>query len=229
MKKTLFTLIFSLLYVLVLNQSHAQARPSGKLNFSEVWVWEYVNAENETKSFAIYREPKLGYWLLTKEDAFPNSDEMTLWFIIMPEGEVLQAFKDAEMDAKPQMINYTIKNSTPKALPSRWVNTGKTQEFGDASFGFDKIKGQEYTYNSADKSSQASYYVAKSTQKWDWLTYFNLQDFDAKLPINFPTDLPAFYLPLSGELKEADTNTSFKFQSISNTEYYIHFKDYYKK
>ncbi|MEZ4890815.1 MAG: hypothetical protein R2779_09795 [Crocinitomicaceae bacterium] len=44
-------------------------KTSSTIKFSEVWVWEYVNIDGKKGEMAIYREPKLNYWLITPDDA----------------------------------------------------------------------------------------------------------------------------------------------------------------
>ncbi len=224
MKK--LVLFVSILCLTIPTIFFAQAKPksSQQYNFTEVWVWTYSNINGDKSEMAIYREPKTNYWLITPDDAgFRDADEMSLWFIVKPNGEVLQAYQNAEnINSKPKLIKHQLILNKHTELPKYWMNTGKTRKYGDASMGIPIITGKEYKVNYTKSNDQSTFYIGITKADFESLALFNDLNIDAKLPIRFPTDLPGKYVVLS-EYTVFSYGSSVKcdFKYITPTEYYI--------
>lgn len=182
-------LLFILALCFWVNFSSAQ-KTSSTINFTEVWVWEYVNIDGKKGKMAIYHEPKLNYWLITPDDAgFRDKDEMSLWFLIKPNGEVLQAYQDAEHSSK-RIIKHQLPLYVKSKLPSNWKTSGKSQLFGDKQTGFSEMEANEYQIEYGKTSEKTTIYIAKTKSEAWVLSFFNDLLIEAKLPIQFPRDLP---------------------------------------
>lgn len=216
---------FLLFPLLVLAQQKRFIEASKKLNFSEVWVWEYTDTEGKKAEMAVYREPKLNYWLLTTE-AYGQTDEMTLWFILKPNGEVLQAYQDGEGNSAKKLIKHRLYPDKKKLLPNHWKATGNTKTFGDTSLGFPKFIGEEYNVSYGKTNEQSVFFLATTKADFSTLYLFNDLDIDAKLPFRFPKDIPSNYLVLSEETIFSSVSELYRFKYISHTEYYINISEY---
>ena len=222
MKK--FALIVSILCftvpTILFAQQKAESKP--KYNFTEVWVWTYTDSDGDKSEMAIYREPKTNYWLITPDDAgFRDADEMSLWFILKPNGEVLQAYQEESINNNPKLIKHQLILNKHTKFPQHWKTTGKTKRYGDAIMGFPIITGREYKVNYAKTNDQSTYYIGTTKTDFSLLALFNDLNIDAKLPIRFPTDLPGKYVVLSEHTVFSYGSVKYDFKYTSPTEYYI--------
>jgi len=214
-------LLFSLMLCFWSHFTSAQ-KTGSSINFTEVWVWEYVNADGKKGEMAIYREPKLNYWLLTPDDAgFRDQDEMSLWFLVKPNGEVLQAFQDAE-HSSIKIIRHQLSIDVKRKFPASWKANGKSQYFGDTHTGFPKMKGIGYQTGYEKTNEKTSIYLAYTKADAWVLSFFNDMNIDAKLPIRFPKELPKHFVAVK-EVTEFSGGGSvqYSFKNISHTEYFI--------
>ncbi|HRP90361.1 MAG TPA: hypothetical protein PKX92_09985 [Edaphocola sp.] len=216
-------IVFLLFPLLVLAQR--KKTTSQKLNFSEVWVWEYTDSKGTKAEMVVYREPKLNYWLLTGE-AYGQTDEMSLWFVLKPNGEVLQAYQDEESNSSKKMMKHRLYPDKKTVLPSNWKTTGNTKKFGDVSLGFPKFTGKEYKVSYGKTNEQSMFYLAATKADFSSLALFNDLDIDAKLPIRFPKDIPGNYIVLSEITKIQHNVISYSFKYISYSEFHINLLDY---
>lgn len=197
-------------------------RATSAIHFSEAWVWNYTNASGEKGSVMIYREPKSGSWLLTKDDAgLGKTDEMTRWFLLQPNGEILQAYDDPERNGRLKLHRLRWQKKAVAHLPGYYKPTGKTARFGTANWGYKPVRGRSYNIAYQKTNEKTTVYLADSTLDWSALFAFNSLDMDAKLPIRFPVDIPPKKIPLSEETTGAGWRTGYTFEGISSTEYDI--------
>lgn len=217
---------FLLFPLFAVAQQKQAIKSTTQYNFSEMWIWEYSDANGKMAQMAIYREPKLNYWLLTPDDAcFRQTDEMTLWFILKPDGEVLQAYQEGEKSSRKKLVKHQLHPVKKNKLPDYWKATGKSKYFGDTFSGFAKIKGIEYIISYEKTSEKSTFYLATTKTNFAALSCFNDLNIDAKLPIRFPQDVPDNFITLSEEPVLASGNVRYNFKSISQTEYEINLTD----
>ncbi len=196
-------------------------------NFSEMWIWEYTNANGKKAQMAIYRQPKLNYWLLTPDDAgFREKDEMTLWFILKPNGEVLQAYQDGEKNSGKKLIKHRLYPDKKAKLPDYWKATGKSRYFGDTFSGFPKIKGLEYKVGYGKTNDKSTFYLATTKADLSVLSLFNDLNIDAKLPVRFPKDVPGNFITLCENTVFPSGAVQYIFKYISQTEYHLNLSEF---
>lgn len=210
---------------LVFAKKKSKVTISKNLNFSEVWVWEYTDSKGKKIEMAIYREPILNYWLLTTE-AYWQTDEMSLWFILNPNGEVLQAYQDGESNSSKRLMKHSLYPDKNTVLPNNWKATGITKSFGDVSLGFPKFIGEEYNVSYDKTNEQSVFFLTPTKADFSTLYLFNGLDIDAKLPIRFPKDIPSNYVVLSEETKFSNVSELYRFKYISHTDYHINISEY---
>ncbi len=218
---------FLLFPLFVAAQQKKTVKSTTKYNFSEMWIWEYTDANGKKAQMGIYREPKLNYWLLTPDDAgFRDVDEMTLWFILKPNGEVLQAYQDGEKNNRRNLIKHRLHPNKKIKLPDYWKATGKSKYFGDTYSSFSKIKGLEYIVSYENTDDKSTFYLATTKANLSALSLFNDLNIDAKLPIRFPKDIPGNFITLSENTVFPGGAVQYAFRYISQTEYYIDLSDF---
>ncbi len=134
-------IVYMLLSFSVVAQQKKAA--STKCNFTELWVWEYKGKDGKTGEMALYREPKLNYWLLTAE-AYGNTDGMCDWILVQPEGICYFAYKDSEIGSGGSLLKVKLDLQQVKTLPAYWKTGSRYQKFGNAAMGFSIFNGREY-------------------------------------------------------------------------------------
>ncbi|MFC2185759.1 hypothetical protein ACFCT7_00485 [Fulvivirgaceae bacterium LMO-SS25] len=202
--------------------TQAQTKGTKNIRFTEVWVWEYKSGNGESAEMAIYREPKSNYWLLTPDDAgFSEIDEMTLWFVLKSNGEVIQAYEDGEINSKKKLIKHQLELNKQVKLPDYWKATGNIRKFGNASLGFKKFTGKEYKVDYEKTNDQSTFYLASTKADFTMLSLFNDLNIDAKLPIHFPKDIPGSFITLSENSVFPSGFIQWNFKYKSHTEYLI--------
>lgn len=218
---------FLLFPLFVIAQQKKTIKSTTQYNFSEMWIWEYTDANGNKAHMAIYREPKLNYWLLTADDTgFREKDEMTLWFMLKPNGEVLQAYQDGEMNSSKKLIKHHLQPHKKNKLPDYWKATGKSKYFGDTFSGFPKIKGLEYKASYEKTNDKSTFYLATTKADLSMLSLFNDLNIDAKLPVRFPKDIPGNFIALSENTVFPGGAVQYNYRYISQTEYHINLSDY---
>lgn len=219
---------FMLFPILGLAQQKKTIKSNSKFNFTEVWVWAYSDSQGKKGEMAIYREPKLNYWLLTPDDAgFRETDEMSLWFILKPNGEVLQAYQDGEMNSQKKIINHQLHTDKIVKIPYYWQSTGVAKKIGNPDLGFPSFTGKEYKVSYEKTNDRSVFYLAGTKADFSTLAHFNNLDIDAKLPIRFPQDIPRNIVPLSENSTFSHGGTTqFEFKYISPTEYHINISEF---
>lgn len=73
------------------------------LNFTEAWVWEYIDSTSLKQEMVLYREPKTGSWLFTSE-AFGSTCEMCNWLLFMPNGNCYISYFDPALNGIEKII-----------------------------------------------------------------------------------------------------------------------------
>jgi hypothetical protein len=218
---------FLLFPLFVVAQQKKTTKSTIQYNFSEMWVWEYSDANGKKAQMAIYREPKLNYWLLTPDDAgFREKDEMTLWFMLKPSGEVLQSYQDGEKKQRKKLIKHQLYPDKKAILPDYWKATGKSRYFGDTFSGFPKIKGLEYKVSYGKTNDKSKFYLATTKADLAVLSLFNDLSIDAKLPIHFPKDVPGNFITLCENTVFPSVTVQYAFKYISQTEYHINLSEF---
>ncbi len=222
MKRTMHW--FALMYLLGSWSAYGQESDGNNPqspHFSEVWVWEYTTTDGQKAEMAIYRAPQLNYWLLTNE-AYGLTDEMSLWFIVKPNGEVIQAYQDPESIHSKKLMFHRLSVVKKSKLPSYWKATGETRLFGDRSLGFPLWQGKGFQVRYLKSSDRSSFYLASTKADFALLSSFNSLDIDAKLPIQFPKDIPAHLITLSENTTFPGGNSiQYRFKYISQATYFI--------
>jgi len=214
--------VLCFLVAIVVFISHAPAQNMSQSNytFTEAWVWEYQNIRSEEGQVIIYRNPLTQEWLLTP-DAYGKTDEMTLWYLIKPNGEVIQASKDPEHNKNIIYTQHHLYPTRNDQFPKTWVK-GKLQK----SFGSEQslriFQGQEYTFKHPRVSETSQYFVSKMEYDMSLICQFvNLRQ-KAQMPIEFPIELPNNYIFLSEHTqKVGGYTTSTIFKGIQHVEYTI--------
>lgn len=213
-------LLFPLLVV-----AQQKKTASTKYNFTEVWVWEYKGKDGKMGEMALYREPKLNYWLLTAE-AYGNTDDMCDWILVQPEGTCYFAYKDAEIGSGGSLLKVKLDLQQVKTLPTYWKAGSRYQKFGNAAMGFSMFNGREYQCAYTKTQEQTTFYLARTAAAFAPLAVFNELDVDAKLPIRFPKDIPGNYVVLSEDSNGAGYSVQYRFKYRSHTEYHIDLASY---
>ena len=220
-------IVFLLFPVLGFAQQKKINKAATKYNFSEVWVWEYTYANGKKGEMALYREPKLNYWLLTPDDAdFRETDEMTLWFIVKPNGEVIQAYQDGDANSKKMLITHRLTPDNIIRLPHYWKSTGKTKYFGDPNLGFQKLTAKEYKISYDKTNDQSLFFLATTKADFGSLALFNNLNIDAKLPIHFPKGIPRNLVALSENSVFAGGSVQYTFKYTAHGEYHINLSEF---
>lgn len=218
---------FLLFPLFIVAQQKKTIKSATQYNFSEMWIWECIDANGNKAQMAIYREPKLNYWLLTPDDAgFRETDEMTLWFMLKPNGEVLQSYQDGEKNQRKKLIKHQLYPDKKAILPDYWKATGKSRYFGDTFSGFPKIKGLEYKVSYTKTNDKSTLYLATTKADLSMLSLFNDLNIDAKLPIRFPKDIPGNFIALSENTVFPGGAVQYAFKYISQTEYHLNLSEF---
>lgn len=199
------------------------------LNFTEVWVWDYVDMEGNEETFEAYREPNLGYWLLPRTSL--PSEPMIDWFMLKPNGEVLMAYVDPEWGSKPQIAKVQWNYERYQQLRDDYKMTNDYQTFGRADLGFPEFKGRAHTLSIATYMEPSIVYIASTDADLTPLYQFNWNNVggDAQLPFEFPPAMPGNMIALSQTVHyggRAPYSYSYNFRYISHAEYYINLEDY---
>lgn len=224
MKKLLIFLVLPLFFGML----QAQKTKKQTIKFTQVWVWEYKNnliAEDEPGhkgEIVVYFEPKQNYWLFTTE-AFGNSGEMYNWILGKPDGTYISNASDEF--GKMNLINEKLKFSANKKLPAHYKLLSNKKDFNVNKLGFPKFIGQKYRVNYEKTSDQSSVFIADHPIDLSPLYYFNRLNIEAKIPFNFPLDLPKNKLLLEDESIINNAKISLVFKEISSTEYFVEFND----
>jgi len=195
-----------------------------EFNFTQAWVWEYKNElipENEfghQGEMVVYFHPGLNYWLFNFE-SFGNSGEMFEWILGKPDGTYLIQAKDEF--GKSIIWEEKLEFKEVKQIPEYYFETGQTKIFNQNELGFEPILGKEYQLNYEKTEEETCTYLAEFPQNFAPLYFFNQLNLGAKIPFNFPIDLPQNTLILEEETQTPNGRITMKLMMISNTEYQI--------
>lgn len=194
-----------------------------QINFTQAWVWEYEDAHGNKGEMTIYHEPKLNCWLFTRE-AYGNTDDMCDWVLAMPDGEYYFAYQDGEEYGKARLLRQKVNFVRHKEIPVNWgaAIDSTSRRFGDTRLGFPLIKGHLYLLRFEQTQEQCEYYIGLTNTDMTPVYYVNRLDADAKLPVDFPIDLPPGYIALSEKSKYMSLN----FKYISHAQYHINLLGY---
>lgn len=198
------------------------------LYFSEVWEWDYVDADGNEGSFQVFREPNLNYWLIHEGSL---NVPMIEWFLLKPNGEVITAYIEAEFDSKPQLDIEQWDYEKFDQIRDDYTVTGEYKDFGDPQFGYPIFNAQAYELSIATYIEPSKVYLADTDADMTSLYQFNNVYFnsDAKLPFDFPPALPGNKVALSQTVHyggRAPYSYSYKFKYITPAVFYVDFSQY---
>lgn len=198
------------------------------LYFSEVWVWDYVDADGNEDSFQVFREPNLNYWLILEGSL---NVPMIDWFLLKPNGEVITAYKDAEFDSKPQLDIEQWDYEKFDQIRDDYSPTEEYKDFGDPQFGYSVFNAQAYELSIATYIEPSKVYLADTDADMTPLYQFNNVYFnsDAKLPFDFPPALPGNKVALSQTVHyggRVPYSYSYTFKYITPAVVYIDFNEW---
>lgn len=193
------------------------------LQFTEVWVWKYRNehiAEGESGhegEMAVYYHPSLKYWLFTSE-AFGSYD-MIEWVIAQPGGVYVMATRDEFGNL--ELFSDTLNISPGSPVDTLFAKGEEVKTFGDPSLGFPIIKGEAYAENYLKTNVISQYYIGHVDVDIRPVYYFNQLDWEVKLPVAFPSDMPPGKIILSEQSLVSNKTISMEFKYISHADYQI--------
>lgn len=205
----------------------AQTASTQKIKFTQTWVWEYQNSlipKNEpgyAGEIVVYFEPKLNYWLFTTE-AYGNSGEMYNWILGKPDGTYVLCATDEF--GKQTITAQKLKFPLNKIMAKHYKLAEKKKAFNQNLFGFQKIEGKEYKVNYLKTIDQSSIFLGDVRANFLPLYFFNRLNIEAKLPFQFPLDLPKNKLLLQEISLVNRKKLQLVFKEISHTDYEIYLK-----
>src|SRR5699024_3517634 len=89
-----------------------------EIHFTELWIWDYLNGEQEWEEMWVFREPNLNYWLFERQTSFGMSSEMCEWVLAKPNGEYILSYQSPEMNTpnslEVQVIEYFNESELPE-------------------------------------------------------------------------------------------------------------------
>jgi hypothetical protein len=182
-------------------------------NFTEQYTFERKNGEN-FRQFSAFYEPKMGIWLLTKDDTFNGDSKDINQWVLKPNGEIILLGEDEFGKViKLTYTNYGLKTMTQSF---KYKPTGKPKVYGKNKYGWSTFTG--YTYTIPAGRMQAKATLSKGKVNFSPLYAFNSSlDVENHLPgfskVNYTEIIPKNYLILEDE--------EVKLISVSPTEYYL--------
>lgn len=212
---------FLLLLILPFWGCFAQAQT---IKFTQAWVWTYENElvpENEPGhkgEIVAYYEPQKNYWLFTAE-AYGTSGEMFDWIIGKPDGTYVLCTTDEF--GKKSITTEKLKFPFNKMLPKHYQLLGKKKIFNQNKLGFPKIEGKEFKVVYTKTKDRSSVFIGDFKVGFLPLYFFNHVNIEAKLPFQFPIDLPMNKLLLQEVSIVNKAKLLLTFKEISHTEYLI--------
>lgn len=205
---------FLFLAGVVVNASgQKEVTPPTGIKFTEAWAWEYRNEEGGMSEMVLYLEPKRNYWLFTQE-AYGTSGEMIEWILGKPDGTYIG--KATDEFGKVNYFKEVVEFEKVTALSEHFIPTGKTQVFGDTSYGFPKLKGDEYDVKFEWTNDRAKVVIGDTKVNMLAVYFFNQLNGDAKLPIDFYRGIPPKKIILKDELVTPHSQSLVRFKFISH-------------
>jgi hypothetical protein len=220
MKNFGILLVFAWMLLLGHQDLFAQKKTEApkSMRFTEAWVWEYSDEHGEQGQLTMYYSPEKNFWLFTPE-AYGVSGEMIEWVLGKPNGTYV--FKLTDEFGKASYESHKIEFNPVKGIPEYLIPTGKTESFGDREFGFPLLEGKEYRVVYEKTTDQATNYLGIVKANMLPVYYFNRLISDAKLPVQFFSDVPSNTLILSEKYVYSQGTKSYRFKFISHTYYEI--------
>lgn len=223
MKQSLLLLILPF----ICSCTQAQIKTPISVHFTQAWVWEYQNSfipKNEPGhigEIVVYFEPKLNYLLFTTE-AYGNSGEMYNWILGKPDGTYVLCATDEF--GKQTITAQKLKFPLNGIMAKHYKPAGKKKVFNQNLLGFQKIEGKEYKVNYLKTNDQSSIFLGDVKANFLPLYFFNRLNIEAKLPFQFPLDLPKNKLLLQEISFVNRKKMQLVFKEISHTQYEIYLK-----
>ncbi len=205
-----------------------------KYKFTQAWVWQYRNdwiAEGEAGhrgEMVVYHDSVSNTWLFNKE-AYGNSGEGFDFIVANYEGQYVFCFRDQK--GKKRKTIRSISEIPASRNDDGIVKeefetynkiTGNTKLFGENTYGWPVIKGQEFKMEHLKTNEVTLRYIAQTLKDFQPIVYFNFIDGDVKLPVHFPTDIPLGKLLLEDNTVYADgKQILIRLKEISDAEYHV--------
>lgn len=202
----------------------AQSSDTLVIKFTQAWVWEYQNdlidrdEPGHQGEMVVYFDPDSNFWLFTGE-AYGTSGEMFDWVIGKPDGTYILSTSD-EFGSKA-IIQQQLEFPCAKNLPEYYIPTGKAKLFNQNKLGFADLEGKEFKIDYLKTLDQSADFIVEFEANFLPLYFFNRLDSEAKLPVQFPTDLPSDRLLLEENSLVGGRKIHLRFKEISHTEYFI--------
>lgn len=199
-------------------------KENSEINFTQAWVWEYKNElipENEfghQGEMVVYFHPELQYWLFTVE-AYGVSGEMFDWILAKPDGTYLIKAKDEF--GKSIRWEEKLEFKEVKHIPEYYFETGETKIFNQNDLGYEPILGKEFKMKYEKTEDETCIHLAEFPINFDPIYFFNQLNLEAKIPVDFPNNLPGNQLVLEDKTQLANGQIRYKLNEISNTEYFV--------
>lgn len=133
---------------------------SKDLNFTEAWVWEYIDSTSIKQEMVLYREPKTGSWLFTSE-AFGSTCEMCNWLLFMPNGNCYISYFDPALNGIEKIIVFPMKLRFIK----RFHLIGNQPDYQNILvkiFGFSKFTGKSYCVDYIKTNEKSIFFITRT-------------------------------------------------------------------
>lgn len=195
-----------------------------EIHFTEVWIWEYLSPENETKELWIYREPAKDYWLFEKNSSFGVSSEMCEWVLAKPNGDYVMSFKSGKKVMPNSFYDQKIEFGENENFTDFWEITNGSKSFADSEISQKSFEGKKYKVNYKGQPEASEFYVGSANIDFRPIYYFNHLEGDIELPISFPWDIPKNQLVLQEKTDFPNDNIKIRYQlkEVSPNSYYIY-------
>lgn len=208
------------------NSIRAKHNLKDHYNFTELWIWEYVDYYGEKGDVWVYRDPESGYWLFT-QDAYGNTDGMSDWIMGLTNGTYFLGYVNPEMGSKKQILELKTSYEIDDELLKLWKKTNITAPFGQSAHSMRKFTGTAYEVTYPKLSDRSRIYVAETEVDFRPIYYFNNLDSDARLPIHFPSVLSKNQFALADSSVMGDgTMVTYTFKEVSPNQYHVQLNEY---
>lgn len=193
--------------------------------FTEVWIWEYARPGCSAQEMEVYYHPGLRYWLIPGTSLEPY-EEMVRWYMLKPDGEVLEAYSDAEYRASNLLASYRYDTTTYSSFNAGWQKGTDRQFVGDSLLWSRTFTATEYVMPTVKTPEHKQIYLADTWVNLAPLYAFNSIDLPCKLPIAFPHGFPSNMVVVKGRTTPVYGDVSYNLKHVGFTQYYVNLHDY---
>jgi hypothetical protein len=206
----------------------------GEYFFSEMWTWSYTNTITEEPSLrngemSIYIDPPTGTILLTKNDTRYSGD-MINWIIIEQDGSYVIGGADEfgeDLVIKTSvndLDDYQYMLESYKGDFEEYLKPMKNQKtFGDNTYGWPTIDGQEYLMTYMKTNDQSTLHLAEVpfSARYFYIVESLVTDIQLPAKSSLGYILPENQLILSDAYQFNDQTVQYQLVSMSPAEYFI--------